>query len=168
MLEAKVIELSDQLDRYKHKIHSLACGDEVDFREFYEVSRFLTSLKNTTYFRTDFIKEIKQLNDEDGFERFKQIQELNGVYGKCRVLMIKKLFRTVIETMVPDHLRIRMQKEKNLVLCSEESYNNLFKLSHKAALAELAKPEYSQRDREMFLNGLNLDERAKSIKFGKV
>ena len=121
-LEAKIVSLNDQIDFYKHKQFSLASGIESDFTEFMNARHF---------FRNDFVQELKDFEGqhEKAHQRFLEVKNLEGPYGKYRAMLMKKWIRTIIENMIPEALMIRFQVAKYDSNLSEESYSHLLRMN---------------------------------------
>ena len=58
-----------------------------------------------------------------------RLNNLEGPYGKYRVMLMKKWFRTIIENMVPDALMIRLHISKFNSKLSIDSYEKLLKMN---------------------------------------
>ena len=145
-LESKILELNKIIDSYKHRELLIASGLENDYLDFFQASK---------YSRDNFIDEMNKLDDETAKERFKELMRVHGAFGEYRILIIKKWFKTIIETLVPIPLFTQMQVARIEKSWSEEEYENLMKLQKKQALIELRKPHYSNWDRRMYDRGIS-------------
>ena len=99
-LKQRVLYLTEQLEFYKTKMFSLASGQEKEFTDYYD---------SKDYLHNDFIEKSFNSSPEESFEKFKEICKMFGPAGEIRRKMIKKCFRTIVDTIIPEGLRVGFQ-----------------------------------------------------------
>ncbi|CAI2375090.1 unnamed protein product [Moneuplotes crassus] len=144
-LQQKVADLNDKLDMYKNKMFSIACGGEAHFTDF-------ESLRETWRYKIEDLVNSKE--QKDHFKTFEEIKDSFGPMGTARRLMLKKCFRTVIENLVPDHIKLVMFLAPKLSSISDEEYDKLFALPKPAALHKLKTEAFSDADKSLYDIGI--------------
>ena len=151
-LEAKILFLSDELNRYKHKTFLYATGEERDFNDFLNVRN---------YFKTEFTTLVNEGDEQKVFERFFEIQKLYGPKGTDRQKIIKKWFRRIIELMVADEVKFFLHFAEEAEDTPDWDYNKLFKQSKSIALTTINQPDFNNFDKLLF--EMNMSCGARSI-----
>jgi len=154
-LEKKIVTLSDQIDYYKTKMFSLACGEENAFDDF---------LKSREYYRNEFIKFTMNQNNKEGFERFQELWQVLGPDGELRRNMIKRLFRSIIDTLIPEGMMFNMKLATEMDEHAHDKYSKLFEVPPATANAMLQKSPFWEGDRIYYELGISTDMRREMLK----
>ena len=124
---------------------SIACGGEPHFTDF-------ESLRKD--FRYNIESMTSKIEQHKGFQHFEEIKDAFGPMGIARRLMLKKCLRTIIENIVPDHIKLVMSLAPELSDIDDEKYDKLFSLPKPAALHKLKVEEYSDADKKIYEIGI--------------
>jgi len=144
-LENTIVDLNNEIAVYKHKMFSIAWGGEAHFTDF-------ESLREAWRYRIEEMTQNKE--KENGFKQFEEVKDAFGPMGSARRLMIKKWFRTIIENLVPNHIKLVMSIAPNLSTIEDEEYDKLFSLPKPAAYHKLKTEEYTEADKTIYEIGI--------------